>query len=101
MTAKGDGFAVFVAPVRIATVAGFKLAKREVTRIGFDAAQLWHINRSEDRKRPHDVGSTDLRASTQLRRLLLWPQRLGRNMLRHDLWTIGNANPHALGAADG
>src|SRR3979411_2606635 len=99
MTAEGDGFAVLIAAVGVAAITGFEVSKRKVARVDFDAAELWHLRRRENRHWPDEVGSTVLAASTQLRRLVLRRRLLGRQLIRRGLWTIRNGDAHALGAA--
>src|ERR1700736_2390144 len=60
MTAEGDSFALLVAAIGIAAIAGLEIDQRKMPRHDFDAAQLRHFRRIEHRYPRHELGNMAL-----------------------------------------
>jgi hypothetical protein len=56
LSAEGDGFAVLVAAIGVAAIAGFELQQRQMARIGFDTAELEGLFAFENRHDPSGHG---------------------------------------------
>src|SRR5882724_1537178 len=99
MTAKGDGFTVLVAAVRVAATAAVEIDQRQQARTDADTAEFHWLSAIGRRPPLARLGRATLarfpRAGLRWLRRLVSPRRL-----RPAVGPFGAAKPHALAAAD-
>src|SRR4030081_2877056 len=94
VTAKGNGFALLVAAIRVAAIAASKLDQGKMARIDFDTAEFYRLGAFENRHGPHELGCVAFTQFAKQRRFSAqW-------WLGPVLASVRTAKSHSRGAAD-